>query len=217
MRRGLVFLLLVMIARTTNGWPGGIAVTMSSSRAVWLKPCIRNENQLHMKTTMSSEVKNASSMDSLMGLLASSDGMTRQKARSSLVTLGKPGVPSIIRALEDSTSDHLRWEAAKTLGAIGDTTAIPALVKALTDNDPDVGWVAAEALRKFNKAAWIPLLRALLEGGPDIDLLRRGAHHVLRNQEDPSGLLAILMKALESNEVPDVAAYNILKRMDTIP
>ena len=36
------------------------------------------------------------------------------------MALGKPAVPSLIRTLQNSKEDHVRWEAAKTLGAIGD-------------------------------------------------------------------------------------------------
>jgi HEAT repeat protein len=153
-----------------------------------------------------------------MDMLASKDGATRQRARKSLVALGKPAVSSLTRALQNSKVDHLRWEAVKTLGAIGDTRAIRPLVIALEDSDPDVAWVAAEALRKFKKAAWTPLLRALTKRGPDSVLLRQRAHHVLRNQKEVgfNDLLATLVKALQSNTVPEstpVAAYEILKRM----
>jgi HEAT repeat protein len=97
-----------------------------------------------------------------MDMLAGKDAATRLKARKALVALGKPAVSSLTQALQNSRLDHLRWEAAKTLGAIGDTRAIPSLVKALEDGDRDVAWVAAEALKKFKKADWPPLLRALI-------------------------------------------------------
>jgi HEAT repeat protein len=153
-----------------------------------------------------------------MDMLAGKDGMIRQEARESLVALGEPAVPSLIEALQDSTSDQLRWEAAKALGEIGDTRSIPPLVKALQDTDTDVAWVAADALGKFKKAAWPPLLRALMKAGPDFDLLRQGAHHAFLNQEEDgfNDLLATLMKALEPGSVTEsamLAASEILKRM----
>jgi HEAT repeat protein len=88
-------------------------------------------------------------LDGLMAMLASEDGMIRQKARESLVVLGRPAAPSLSRALRHSKSDQIRWEAAKALGAIRDTRSIPSLVKALSDEDSDVSWLAAEALSKF--------------------------------------------------------------------
>jgi hypothetical protein len=157
-------------------------------------------------------------IESLMDMLASKEGATRQKARESLIALGKPAVPFLIRTLRNSKLDHLRWEAAKSLGSINDTRAIPSLVKALEDSDHDVAWLAALALRKFKKAAWPQLLNMLIKSKPDSILLRQGAHHVLRNQREDgfNELLATLRKSLEpgaAQESTSVAAYNILKQM----
>ena len=156
----------------------------------------------------------------LMDMLVSKDCVTRQKARKSLVVIGNPAVPSLIRALQNSKLDHRRWEAAKTLGAIGDVRAIPSLVNALEDSDIDVVWLAAEALRKFKKAAWSALLHAMIKSGDDSVLLRNGAHHVLRNQKEDgyNDLLRNLSVALKSSSAPEsttVAANELLKKMKT--
>lgn len=167
---------------------------------------------------MSKQKLTSTNLESLMGLLASKDGMIRQRARKSLVALGNPAVSSLIRMLRNSKLDQVRWEAAKALGEISDAGSTTALVTALEDGNHDVAWVAANALRKFKKTAWPPLLRALVKRGADSVLLRQGAHHVLRNQKEKgfNDLLPSLMKALESGSVPEstpVAAYEILKRM----
>lgn len=161
-------------------------------------------------------------LTSLMDMLANKDGATRQKARKSLVALGKPAVFSLIRALQNSKVDHVRWEAVKTLDAIGDIRAIPQYVNALEDTDSDVAWLAAEALRKFKKVAWPPLFRALIERGTDSVVLRQGAHHILKNQKVDgfNDLLGTLTKALESNSVDEaipMAASDMLKRMKAKP
>ena len=157
-------------------------------------------------------------LESLMNLLASKNGATRMKARKSLVALGKPAVPSLTRTLQNSKEDHVRWEAAKALGTISDTRAIPSLVSALEDSDSDVTWLAAEALRKFKKIAWPYLMHALVKSKKDSVLLRQGAHHVLRKQKEDgfNDLLTTLMKTLDSNtasESTPFAASNILKRI----
>jgi HEAT repeat protein len=157
-------------------------------------------------------------LTSLMNMLASKDGMIRQKARESLVALGKPAVSSLIKALQNSKSDQVRWEAAKALGGICDTRSIPSLVKALADGNSDVAWLAAEALSKFKRTAWPPLLRALMKSGPNSGLLYQGAHHVLANQKEDgfNDLLAALMKALERGALSESAivdAHELLKRM----
>ena len=153
-------------------------------------------------------------------MLANKDGMLRQKAREALVKLGKPAVPSLIQALQPSQPDQVRWEAAKALGAISDVRSIPVLVETLEDGDSGVAWLAAEALRPFNQAAWVPLLHALVARGADSVPLRQGAHHVLHNQDGAgfNDALAALLKALELNTVPEatvVAANDFLKRLET--
>jgi HEAT repeat protein len=153
-----------------------------------------------------------------MYMLASREGATRQKARESLIALGKPAVPSLTRDLRNSKLDRLRWEAAKSLCSINDTRAIPSLVKVLEDSDHDVAWLAAVALRKFKKAAWPQLLNMLIKGKPDSSLLRQGADNDLRNQREDgfNELLTTLTKSSEpgaAQESTAVAAYNILKQM----
>lgn len=162
----------------------------------------------------------ASQLEALMIHLSDRDGATREKARKSLVALGVPAVDPLTQALEHSSSDQFRWEAAKTLGRIGDERGIPSLVSALEDRNHDVAWLAAEALEKFKKAAWLPLLHALVKRGSHSVLLRQGAHHVLRNQIEFgfNDLLAALKKALENGAVPEmtaVAAYDVVRNMET--
>jgi hypothetical protein len=91
-------------------------------------------------------------------------------------------------------------------------------VNALEDRDGCVTWLAAEALRKFKKAAWHPLLTKLIKDGSDSLLLRRGVHHVFAHQKEEgfNDLLALLREALANDTVSEsahVAAYEILKRM----
>ncbi|MCJ7810372.1 MAG: HEAT repeat domain-containing protein [Desulfobulbaceae bacterium] len=157
-----------------------------------------------------------------MDMLGSKNGVSRKEARKSLATMGKKAVPFLTQALQNSKMDHLRWEAAKTLGAIGDTRAIPSLVKALEDSDRDVAWLAAEALRDLKKDAWSALLRALIKSNEDSVSLRQGAHHVLQNQKEEgfNDLLKALTTALVSNAAPEstvIAANELLKRMKVKP
>ena len=157
-------------------------------------------------------------LDSLMNTLGSKDGMARKSARESLVAMGAPAVLSLMKALQDSPSDKVRWEAAKSLGVMGDKRAIPTLVKALRDDDDDVVWLAAEGLKAFGMTAWPELLGALVEEGIDSVALRRGAHHVFLNQQESGydDLLVPLMSALELGALPESAsllAQKLLARM----
>jgi HEAT repeat protein len=153
-----------------------------------------------------------------MDSLESKDGMIRKTAREALVASGRRAVSSLDEALRNSGSKQLRWEAAKALGAIGDARSITPLVNALGDRDPDVAWLAAEALAKFGKRAWPPLMQALMNNTKDPVRLRQGAHHVLVNQKEEGfdDLLAILTRDLESGRATEsapIVAYEILKRM----
>jgi HEAT repeat protein len=114
----------------------------------------------------------------LIAALADGDWVTRQRARESLVEIGKPAVAPLTEALAES-NERVRWEAANALSEISDPTAAPALVKALEDNSFGVRWLAAEGLISLGREGLSPLLEALVEH-PESAWLRQGAHHVLR-------------------------------------
>lgn len=117
-------------------------------------------------------------IQSLVISLSSNDDIVRIHSRNSLVKIGKPAVPQLIEALRHG-GHWLRWEAAKTLGEIGDPSAASALVQGLKDEEFDVGWLAAEGLIKMKAGGIEPLLHALMAEA-DLPRLREGAHHVIR-------------------------------------
>ena len=109
--------------------------------------------------------------------LGNSDGSIREKARLTLIDIGKDAVPLLIDAL-DSKRDQLRWEAAKALVKIADPAAIPALVKALQDEVFDIRWLAAEALIAIGKESIEPLMQEVVDQG-NKSFLQEGAHHII--------------------------------------
>ena len=106
------------------------------------------------------------------------DDVSRQDARQELVEIGAPAVPFLLPAME-SSDDRLRWEAAKTLGQIGDARAVPALIKALEDRRGDIRWLAARGLIAIGRPSVRPLIETLHDNS-DSALLRQGAGHVLK-------------------------------------
>lgn len=145
----------------------------------------------------------------LIGLLSSSDDLARTGACKSLITIGSPAVPFLVKALEDP--DYLvRWEAAKALSAIGDSTSAEALAQALEDEEFEVRWRAAEGLIKMGASGLRPLLHALIKDGDSVSL-REVAHHILHNVEGTElrNCLRPVLIALEgrwpSVEVPAAA------------
>jgi len=157
---------------------------------------------------------NNSSLDQIKANLASHDDRTREKARHTLVAMGKDAVQSLIEALKDKRY-LMRWEAAKALGEIANADAAPALVEALEDEAFDVRWLAAIALIGMNVKGLKPLLHALMERGDSV-LIQEGAHHVIHDLAK-GGLrkyLAPLLAALEGlepgEEVPWVAPHDLV-------
>jgi HEAT repeat protein len=131
-------------------------------------------------------------------------------------------VPSLIQLLSHH-KQHVRWEAAKALGGIGDPIAAFALVNALNDRDGDVRWVAADGLVALGRDALPPLLAALIER-TESDWLCEGAHHVchvLVRKRRFGPVLRPLLAALEQSEpetAAPLAAYNALSKLrDLLP
>jgi HEAT repeat protein len=141
----------------------------------------------------------------LVAELYSQDGAKRERAREALVDIGAAAVDPLIEVLQGAGHQE-QWEAAKALGEIGDPAAAPALVSQLVNDHFDVRWLAAEGLIAIGRQALKPLLAALAEQGDD-ELIRSGAHHVLRGlagegfQEE----IAPVVEALEGPD-PDVEA-----------
>lgn len=139
-------------------------------------------------------------INELIAALGDCNGLARQRARHSLVAIGKPAVPALVEALTDPNGQR-RWEAAKALGPIRDPSAAPALVRAMDDEDFGVRWLAAEGLIVLKRAGLVPLLQALAEH-PDRVWIREGVHHVCRMlvDHDLHDLVAPVLAALDGVE-----------------
>ena len=163
------------------------------------------------------EDKMAPGIRSLVDSLASRDPVVREKARHSLVVVGKPAVPWLIPLLSHRKV-HVRWEAAKTPCDIADPIAATALVDALDDSEGDVRWLAAEGLAALGRDGLHPLMAALLERAQS-SWFCEGAHHVchtLAKKKTLGTILRPVLAALEQAEpavgVPP-AAYMALSKL----
>ena len=76
--------------------------------------------------TSSLDDKRDAEINSSLNRLGDGDGLQRYHARLSLVDIGRPAVPALIKALEDPRS-IMRWEASKALQDIRDPRAAGAL------------------------------------------------------------------------------------------
>lgn len=146
------------------------------------------------------------------------DPCVRERARETLVALGRWSVPELMRLLSNERP-HVRWEAAKALESIADPAAAPALVKALEDDNRDVRWLAAQGLIALGREGLVPLLSALITSAPSYWLCE-GAHHVCHAlAQRKAGLSAVLrpvVVALQQDEpaigVP-LAAYRAITKL----
>jgi HEAT repeat protein len=120
-------------------------------------------------------------VNALVKVLDSKDGIVRVQARRLLIDIGSPAVKPLIEALSHKKG-WVRWEAAKALSQIGDSSATQALVQALEDKMFDVRWLAAEGLVAIGRPALVPVLKRLLQN-PRSLTLQEGAHYVLHNTE----------------------------------
>ncbi len=156
-------------------------------------------------------------IQTLIKELDNPDGMERRRARISLVTIGYQAVPALIKVLSDERG-HVRWEAGKALGEIGDPSAAPALVKLLEDDNQDVRGVASEGLIALDRGSVVPLLQALVKRFSSV-WLRNGAHHVLHILKQRGHLTDPEVKVFDALEdvVPEVevpwAAENALEAL----
>jgi len=151
-----------------------------------------------------------STVTNLIQNLASSDDLTRTKARKTLVEIGSPAVPALIASL-GNPHPMVRWEIVKALGEIRDPKTALALVNCLEDDEFDVRWLAAEALISLDIKGLRPLLDALIRHSDSV-ALREGGHHVLHDlaKGELRKYLAPVLIALEdvesSIETPIAAA-----------
>jgi HEAT repeat protein len=156
------------------------------------------------------------SLEAVINNLASKNGQTREEARAFLVAKGAAAVPFLLPLLEER-KHKTRWEAVKALADIQDPSAIDGLILALTDEEFDVRWLAAEGLVALGQQVIKPLLYALTNmKQATAVLLRDSAHHILRalstgeREQDIDLVLAAIEDVDFSVKVPP-AAHAALK------
>jgi len=80
--------------------------------------------------------------DALVNQLSNSEAFVRQRARHKLVAIGQNAVSAVI-PLANSLHDHVRWECARILASIGDSSTVATLINLLEDSNPPTRWDSA--------------------------------------------------------------------------
>jgi HEAT repeat protein len=106
-------------------------------------------------------------------------------------------IESLIKALNYQTDSHVRENAAKALGNIGDPKSIEPLIAALKDDEFNVRKNAAEALGKMGTPAVKPLIAALKSLDDEV---RYNAVRALGDIGDPSAIDSLNSAMRDSND-----------------
>ncbi len=128
--------------------------------------------------------RNPAAVPALLSILQHADEQLGNQIFSSLVRLGPAAVPALVES-NTSRSPWMRWHCIRTLGKIRDLRALPVLVRALSDTDQSVAWMAAKGLVPFGRQSVGPVLR-LLMSAPVTPWLIETSSYVLSNQRDPN-------------------------------
>lgn len=136
-----------------------------------------------------------------------SSSSTRNSAVKSLVKLGEPAVPSMIKCLNDP-KDEVRRKACDVLGLIGDERAVEPLNKKLKDHNKFVRRRAANALLLLSDPRSVkPLIEAL---GDSEKKVRIRAAKALGEIGDPLAYKPLLKCLNDSSFRVRIAAGNSL-------
>jgi cyclophilin family peptidyl-prolyl cis-trans isomerase/HEAT repeat protein len=138
----------------------------------------------------------------LEGKLTDGDAETVDLAIEALGKLGDKTSTGLVAAFLRSTSPRLRGEAAVALWRLADSTALPALLAAHADPDPDVCWRVIYALEKIVVPARVVLVAALHLNDPSW-MTRACAARTMGRQKSTRAS-AYLLGGLRDPEVPVV-------------
>jgi HEAT repeat protein len=116
-----------------------------------------------------------------------------------LAKIGPDAVPALRKAL-DSRTPNTRVLAARTLGLLGESAALPNLLAALSDREPTVRRVVATALGQLNNKAATGTLKKALDDADEETRVEAAAS--LWTLAGDLAVVAPLRKALSSKDEP---------------
>ena len=119
-------------------------------------------------------------IEALINDLGSKDGIARQKARNALVQIGLPAMESLTVAFETKKNAYAHWEAAKAISAIGGPEAVRPLLRALSDDDFSIRWIATEGPIAVGAIALESLAKVLVSEEPP-PFFYESSHHFIHD------------------------------------
>jgi len=140
------------------------------------------------------------SLESAFSDLRSLDKDVRAVATCTLVGIGTPAIPALMKLLNDDEW-VIRYRAAEALGGIRDTGTIDALILLTADQKDHVRYMATKALSQMQDSRVVPVLIRML--CDDHIYTRKIAAMGLLAAGDSTAYLS-LQKAMECEPDPDV-------------
>jgi HEAT repeat protein len=129
-----------------------------------LTSALRNDQDIEVRRNAAFALGEigSSAIPELLDSLGDKDSRMRRNVAAALVRIGQPAVPRLIQLLHAENS-IIRNNAAGILGRIGPKAkkAIPALEKALQDEDKAFCWTVKQALRKIKQVTVDDLIECL--------------------------------------------------------
>ncbi len=120
---------------------------------------------------------------------------------------GEPAAPRL-RELLTSADKRVRWEAVKTLAAIGDPGSLEEFITLLDDPSSDLRWLAATGLIRLGARSVRPVLQALSDPKAPrgrLEMGRRVLGELSRADQVLAGVVAPLMEVVNGNDQAVIA------------
>jgi hypothetical protein len=136
-----------------------------------------------------------------------------REARRALHHMGGKAKAAWMELLQHPDS-HIRWEAARGLGEIGDASAAPILAEGMLDENYAVRWATADVLGSLGEDA-VPATLTILCRFPITEASRQAAYHALHGIADSrvQERIKLLVEALRNpaaNASVPVVAHRLL-------
>jgi HEAT repeat protein len=166
---------------------------------------------------MTSRDDSVSNIADLISAFDNPEGSEREKARQALVAIGSRAVGLLIEALK-SSNVWVREEAVKSLGQIGDITAVHPLIRLLEDESLEVRFRAAESLVVLGPNILPHILEALIERPGSLHL-QEGVllvleHIPMEDLREASRVLSVLRENKPAEAVREAAEVLLNRLLD---
>lgn len=173
------------------------------------------EKQWKIRAIQALEVLNRAECAAILVIgVAERDLDIHRASTHALESLGRKALPALAITLEHP-DPHVRWHAARLLGAAGDPHAVHVLAGGLSDPDESVRWASASSLAALGKPA-VPEIMEVIRTHDLTETLRQAVYHSLHAmpaacREKLRPLIEALSSPVTSGQAPAIASRLMLE------